>query len=103
LTDCVVVDPSVSWNDVVNGFKGGMNNKSLKSALCRLSLGAPVYHLWNQRNDLLHGNPARSEEALVLQIKWQVRARLIAKGSVKMIGDKIGLVHFWNLQTLIQV
>jgi hypothetical protein len=52
LTDCVVVDPSVSWNDVVNGFKGGMNNKSLKSALCRLSLGVAMYHLWKQRNDL---------------------------------------------------
>jgi hypothetical protein len=52
-----------------------------------------VYHLWKQRNDILHGNLARSEEAIVLQIKWQVWARLIAKGSVKMIGDKIGLVH----------
>jgi hypothetical protein len=45
LTDCGVVDPLVSWNDVVNWFKGGMNNKSLKSALCRMSLGVAVYHL----------------------------------------------------------
>jgi hypothetical protein len=31
LTDCGVVEPPVSWNDVVNWFKGGTNNKSLKS------------------------------------------------------------------------
>jgi hypothetical protein len=55
---------------VVNWFKGGLNNKSLKSVLCRLSLGAVVYHLWKQRNNLLHGNPARSEDTIVLQIKW---------------------------------
>jgi hypothetical protein len=40
LIDCGVDDPPIFWNNVVNWFKGGMNNKSLKSALCGLSLGA---------------------------------------------------------------
>jgi hypothetical protein len=103
VADCGVVDPPVNWDDVVNWFKVGVNGKSLKSALCNMCLGAAVYHLWRQRNDLLHGNPHCSEEAIVSHIKWQVRARLLAKGSVKLIGNKLGPVHLWNLQTLIQM
>jgi len=35
------------------------------------------------------------------QIKWQVRARMQSKGSVKMVGNNnIGLVHHWNLHNL---
>jgi hypothetical protein len=78
-----------------------VKGKSLKSALCKLCLGVAVYHLWRQRNDLLHGNPPCSEEAIVSHIKWQAQARLLAKGSVKLIGNKLGLVHLWNLHTLI--
>jgi hypothetical protein len=46
VADCGVVDPPVNWDDVVNWFKVGVNGKSLKSALCKMCLGAAVYHLW---------------------------------------------------------
>jgi hypothetical protein len=42
------------------------------------------------------------EEAIVSHIKWQVRARMLAKGYVKIVGNNLGLVHHWNLQNLIQ-
>jgi hypothetical protein len=43
------------------------------------------------------------KEAIVSQIKRQFGARMLAKGSVKLVGDNLGLVYHWNLQTLIRV
>jgi hypothetical protein len=43
-------------------------------------LAAVVYHIWQQRNALLHGNNPRSEEAILAHIMWEVRARIMAKG-----------------------
>jgi hypothetical protein len=34
-------------------------------------------------NDLCHGNSPKSEEAVVNQIKWEVRSKIMAKGGFK--------------------
>jgi hypothetical protein len=102
LADCEVVDPPLEWNEVISWFKAMKSRNSLKIAICKLCLGAVVYHLWKRRNDILHGNPPLSEEDLVSQIKRQIRAWLLAKGSVKMVGDRFGLIQAWNLYTLIR-
>lgn len=90
---CSVPDPPVNWDDVVRWFKEEVHGKSLKScrSLQAICLGAAVYHLSRQRNDLLHGNTPCSKEAIVSQIKRQIRARMLAKGSVKLVGDNLGL------------
>jgi hypothetical protein len=69
------------------------SRNSLKIAICKLCLGAVVYYLWKRRNDILHGNHPLSEEDLISQIKWQIRAWLLAKGSMKMVGDRFGLIQ----------
>jgi hypothetical protein len=52
--------------------------------LCKLCLGAAVYHLWQQRNALLHGKTPRTEEQIVSRIRWEVKARIMAKFPPKM-------------------
>jgi len=90
---CSFDDPPVTWDDVISWFKEEMRGKSLKSCLCKLCLGATVYHLWKQRNNLLHGNIPLSEEAIVAQIRWKVQARLMAKGSMKYAESNLDLVQ----------
>lgn len=97
---CSFDDPLVKWDDVISWFKEEMLGKSLKSCLRKLCLGATVYHLWKQINDLLHGNIPLSEEAIVAQIRWKVRARLMAKGLMKYAESNLGLVQSWHLQSL---
>jgi hypothetical protein len=72
MKDCFVTDPPVQWDEVMHWFIEKVRGKSLKTFLCKLCLGATIYHLWKQRNNLLHGNTPRSEEVIVSQIKWQV-------------------------------
>jgi hypothetical protein len=69
----------------------------MKENLCRLSLGAVVYHLWMQRNDLKLGNQPRTEEEIVKRIIWEIRARMIAKGRFKRSMTNLELCRSWNL------
>jgi hypothetical protein len=98
---CLIQNPPVDWEDVVRWLVDDLQGKSLKATACRLSLAAVVYPLWRQRNDLLHGNIPRTEEAIVSQVKRQVGSRLLAKGSKKIIGKNLALAYTWNLQNLI--
>jgi hypothetical protein len=98
---CLIPNPPVDWEEVVQWFVKDLQGTSLKANACRLSLAAVVYHLWWQRNALMHGNTPRTEEAIVSQVKWQVCSRLLAKGSKKSIGKNLALAYNWNLQELI--
>jgi len=50
-----------------------LTGRSFKATLERLSLGATVYQIWWQQNDLMHHNTLRTEESILAQIKWEVR------------------------------
>ena len=42
-------------------------------------MGAVVYHLCKQRNDIKHCNTTKTEEAIAARIRWEIRARIMAK------------------------
>jgi hypothetical protein len=92
------VDPPVERDAVISWFKKEMRRKKVWNHVCKLCFGAIVYQLWKQRNDLLHGNTPLPEEAIVAQIRWKVRARLLSKGSMKYTAGNSGLVQSWDLQ-----
>jgi hypothetical protein len=98
MSDCFIQDPPVEWDDIVRWFSDDMRGKSFKANLCRLCLGATIYHLWRQINDLFHGNIPRCEEAIIVQIRWEVRSRLLVKCPTKKLAKNLDLVHRWNLQ-----
>jgi len=103
MAECLIFDPPVDWEDIGSWSEVHLKGKSLHDTICRLCLGATIYHLWRHRNDLLHGNTPRSEELLVQQVKWEVRSRLIARCSAKRIVHSRMLVRKWNLQQLLSV
>jgi hypothetical protein len=103
MADCLVYDPPVDWDSVSSWCVARLKDKSLHATICRLCFGATIYHLWRHRNDLLHGNSPRSEEALIKQVKWEVRSRLLARGSAKKIVNSFLLVQKWSLHPLLSV
>jgi hypothetical protein len=86
---------------VIRWFVKDLQGTSLKATACRLSLAAVVYHLWWQRNALLHGNTPRTEEDIVSQVKRQVGSRLLAKGSKQSVAKNLALAYNWNLHGLL--
>jgi hypothetical protein len=97
---CLIPNPLVDWKEVIRWFVKDLQGTSLKANACRPSLAAVVYHLWWQRNALLHGNTPRTEEDIVSQVKRQVGSRLLAKGSKQSVGKNLALAYNWNLQGL---
>jgi len=48
-----------------------------KASLGKLCLGACIYHLWQQRNALVHSSNLRTEETLIKHLKLFSRLCLI--------------------------
>jgi hypothetical protein len=55
------------------------------------------YHLWRQRNDLIHGNVPRSEEQIIAHIRWEVRSKIMASCHFKDTARNRRLMQEWNL------
>jgi len=100
MADCSLINVPVEWDCIESWGNTMLIGKSLKACLGRLCLGATVYHLWRHRNDLIHLKIPRSEEAILAQIKWDVRVRVIAQGRFKKLTYNAELVDKWNLQHL---
>jgi hypothetical protein len=56
----------------------------LKACIRKIYLGATVYHLWLQRNSLLHGKTPWTEKKMVSKIRWEVKTRVLAKFPPKL-------------------
>ena len=89
--------PSVLRSEILqNGIRQWEKN-SLKGILCRLVLGAVIYHLWCTRNELKHSAQPSTEEQLLKKILWEVRSRLAGKGKFPKTKENLIFVYLWNL------
>lgn len=80
LSLCLVDKEYIEWEDFLKWGLDDLKSCTMKAVLCRLSWSAAIYHLWKQRNNITHGNHLWAEEKRVLQIKWEIRTIIIAKG-----------------------
>lgn len=48
----------------------------LRTSICMLTLGGPIYYLWHQRKAIIHNSPILTEEQILAKIKQDVRGRL---------------------------
>jgi hypothetical protein len=101
MAECSFPNPPIDWESVAEWSVVVLHGKGLKFNLGKLCFGAFVYQLWKQRNALLHGRIPKSEEAIIMQIKWEVKSRTLAKGSFKRIDKHIDLVYRWSLHKLL--
>jgi len=99
--DCLIRDPPIEWDSLVNWCNSHLRGRSLIAIICKLCFGASVYHLWRHRNNLLHDNTLSSEDSIVLQVKNGVRLRLIARCSTKILYRYPHLVEVWRLQQVL--
>jgi len=97
IATCFIRYPKQAWEDIAEWSSSALKGKSLWNTLCRLCLDASIYHIWRQRNDLLHGNVPRSEEQIIAQIIWEVKTNILASSSFKDTVFNQRLIQEWNL------
>jgi hypothetical protein len=98
MEDCLIRDPPIEWDSLVNWCNSHLISRSLIAIICKLCFGVLVYHLWRHCNNVLHGNTLSSEDSIVLQVKNDVRLRLITCCSTKILYRYPHLVEIWSLQ-----
>ena len=60
-------------------IKWGYNDNSLRVLICNLAWWATVYHIWQQRNDVIHSSRIRSDKQIVKDIMRDVKGILESK------------------------
>jgi hypothetical protein len=62
IADSLIRTLLAEWDSIERWSDAHLKGKSLLATICRLCLGAIVYHIWRQCNDLIHENLLQSEE-----------------------------------------
>lgn len=57
--------------------------KSLSAVISRLTRGSTIYHLWLQRNRIIHGGQVKTEEGFVQIIILKAKVCVITRLSFK--------------------
>jgi hypothetical protein len=83
MSSCFISDLKMEWGDIATWSSVALKGQGLWTTLCRRSLGAAVYHIWRQRNDLVHGNTPQTEEQIVAHVRWEVRSKIMNSGCFK--------------------
>ena len=78
---CLVRNPIIVWDEIVNwGIKTAEAEASVLPCV-GFALWAAIYHVWLERNARLHGGQFTSKDNIVLAIRLEVGARMLAKGN----------------------
>jgi hypothetical protein len=94
---CFIFDPEMEWEAIETWSSVVLKGKGLWTTLCKLSLGAAVYHIWRQCNDLVHGNTPWTKEQIVAHVRWEVRSKIIHSCCFKDSVKNWRLMQEWNL------
>jgi hypothetical protein len=101
MTRCIVANPPIIWEDIIQLGCSSWKCNTLKSLLCRLALGSIVYNIWCTRNEIKHAGHPNTEEQILKKVLWEVRARVAGKGKFPRTRDNILLCSLRNLSEIL--
>jgi len=94
---CDLEDTHTCWDEIVDVGVQNWRKKVIKYFVCKLVFGAAVYYIWRNRNDLRQGNTPLPEEQIWQKIKWEVRVRLMGKGSFRRTKGNEKICCNWGI------
>jgi hypothetical protein len=97
----LVEDIKFCWYDILSWGVQMIKKDTLKAVLCKLGWSAALYHIWKQRNDIWHGNIPRLEERILIEIKWEIRSRVVALADLRDQKENEKLCCSWGIPTSI--
>lgn len=80
---CLISDFNTSWQELVDWSVVHLQRKGLRATLSKTAWWAAIYHLWSQRNAILHVKRLYSEDQHFRIIKTDVRGRVEGKQMFK--------------------
>ena len=80
---CLVSNAQFVWEDLIAWGARELKGKKLRVIACKLAWWAMVYHIWLQRNAIVHEERIWTEEQLKRNIIKDVKTRLRFKTKLK--------------------
>jgi hypothetical protein len=62
---CCTEDLNDKWHNIIAWAELNWTSKTLEADYCRLGLSVAVYHIWAQRNAILHHGYVKTVEQIV--------------------------------------
>lgn len=78
---CLISDVNYYWLDWLIGLLF-ISKVSFRIAICKLAWCAAVYHLWQQRNAVIHSGKIRTEEQIIKDVKRDVKRKIECRSIV---------------------
>jgi hypothetical protein len=85
MSECLVSNYPSDWDEIAVWSVVALKGNNMVSCVRKLCLGVADYHLWLQRNSILHGKTPRTKEQIISRIRWEVRARVMVKFPGRMV------------------
>lgn len=85
------------WDQIVLMMENMACTNSIWSVVNRLIIAATVYYIWKERNDRIFVQDAKSTEVLVLNIKEQLRLKLMSLKVRKTVHTE-KVAELWNVK-----
>lgn len=86
-----------SWNSFIEEKVRLWKHDNLKNIISKLCLGAMVYLIWKERNQICFGKGRSSKEKIIAIIKECVRERASDLSNIEKTKENKGLALNWNL------
>jgi hypothetical protein len=73
---CLISDIDYCWLKLVKWATNNLKGSSFRVTICKLAWWAAVYHIWQQRNAIIHSRKIRTREQIVKDVRKDVKCRL---------------------------
>jgi predicted thioesterase len=83
------------WHNIIAWAELNWTSKTLEADYCRLGLSVAVYHIWAQRNAILHHGYVKTVEQIVNIIRKQVKMKIESVNSYPSHSINTGLCARW--------
>ena len=79
---CIMTDIKYSWQELVEWASNHLKGTNCGAVLYKLAWWAAVYHIWQQRNAIIHCRRIKTEEQIVRDIKRDVKGRVESTSNI---------------------
>lgn len=91
---CMWGAPETDWERIMDWGLKKLKGEGLRAIMCKLVMGASVYHIWLQRKNRIFGRQAKSEESIMQVSLWDVKNRVFSKKGFKIfVLNRVRLVR----------
>ncbi|GKV46850.1 hypothetical protein SLEP1_g53811 [Rubroshorea leprosula] len=91
-----------SWQRLLMWMGKRIRRKSLYWTLIKLIWSAAIHHVWMERNNRIHQQLFRTEEAVCEEVQFDVKHRILGFAKLKSSSLPVSVAINWGIEAVVQ-